>query len=59
MAGPNSAPNGDRRIVKGDPGEHEIQIVKYIDGAEFLVWVPLRDYLATRGRLVTGKTEGH
>ena len=57
MAGPMSAPNGDRRIVRGDLNE-EFKIVKH--ETEYGTWyenVPLRSWLATRGRLTTGKTQ--
>ena len=57
MAGPMSAPNGDRRIVRGDLNE-EFKIVKH-DTKDGVVeeLVPLRTWLAQRGRLRTGKTE--
>lgn len=57
MAGPMSVPNGDRRIVRGDLNE-EFKTVKH--ETEYGTWfeqVPLRTWLAERGRLRTGKTE--
>jgi hypothetical protein len=57
MAGPMSAPNGDRRIVRGDLNE-EFKIVRH--ETEYGTWlesVPLRTWLAQHNRLVTGKTE--
>lgn len=57
MAGPNSAPNGDRRIVRGDLNE-EFKIVKHeTKYGTFEELVPLRTWLAQRGKLRTGKTE--
>lgn len=50
MAGPNSAPNGDGRLVKGSKYEEEIFI------KELNKWISLRDYLSSTNRLRTGKT---
>ncbi len=50
MAGPNSAPNGDGRLVKGYSREEEVFV------KELNRWVSLRDYLAMSNRLRTGKT---
>lgn len=73
MAGPNSAPNGDTRIVMGHVNE---EFVCMLHGPKHLAWcnetvaglmdgrytypackvVSLRQHLALRGHLVTGKT---
>jgi hypothetical protein len=63
MPGPLSAPNGDTRIVRGHINE-EFVCDKHFD-KEFdvcldrqgCVVIPLRQYLAKRNRLVTGKTK--
>lgn len=58
MAGPNSAPNGDTRIVRGHVDE-EFVCEKHrecdLDTDKCQV-VPLRWYLSKRNRLRTGKT---
>lgn len=61
MAGPNSAPNGDRRVVRGDSREEFIAVprTKVLDTGEtvkYTEYVPKREYDAKRGRLYTGKT---
>lgn len=57
MPGPNSAPNGDRRIVRGDLNEQfVIQKRTDEDGNEYSIQIPRREYLAARGKLITGKT---
>ena len=50
MPGPNSAPNGDRTIIRGDIYE-EFYTEK--NGNQ----IPMRQYLSERGRLRTGKTD--
>lgn len=58
MAGPNSAPNGDTRIVRGHINEefvcekHKRELEKCND----CTLIPLRVYLAKRNMLRTGKT---
>ena len=68
MSGPNSAPNGDTRVVKGHINEEfmcdkhgdkhldECESNQVLDRSHCDV-VSLRDYLAKRNRLVTGKTK--
>lgn len=69
MAGPNSAPNGDTRIVVGHVDADyacEIHGTKHLDWCEETEQgefdfpachvVPLRYYLAKRNRLRSGKT---
>jgi hypothetical protein len=58
MAGPMSAPNGDRGLIRGDKHERFVE-VKYVDeeGKERIKYVPARLHAAARGRLYTGKTE--
>jgi hypothetical protein len=58
MAGPMSAPNGDRGLIRGDKNERFVE-VKYVDeeGVERIKYVPARIHAAKRGRLYTGKTE--
>lgn len=57
MPGPNSAPNGDAKLVRGYGYDDKIWVEEK-RGVE-TVWVQyfLRDHLARRGRLETGKTE--
>jgi len=50
MPGPNSAPNGDRRLVVG----YGYNLI-YIEKLER--YVVAREYFAKHGRLYTGKTE--
>lgn len=59
MAGPNSAPNGDRRIVRGDRFEEFVEEKFYDEnsGIRYTRMIPLREYLSKRGRLRTGKTD--
>lgn len=63
MSGPNSAPNGDTRLVLGHVneafvcskhGDKELDVCSGKPGCEMM---SLRHYLASRGRLVTGKTK--
>lgn len=66
MAGPLSTPNGDVRIIRGHVQEEFLCRCgdKKCDGIK-IDWntgyvhklIPLRDYLAARGRLITGKTK--
>jgi len=59
MAGPNSAPNGDTRIIRGHVNEEfacETHRECTLDTDRCKV-VPLRWYLSKRGRLQTGKTK--
>lgn len=60
MSGPNSAPNGDARLVKGYPGQDFVwvKVDSKRDERYPGYWKPLRDYLADKGRLETGKTSG-
>ena len=59
MPGPNSAPNGDARLVMGYRGE-DFVLVECPKTCErehdHERWIPRRIYLATRGKLRTGKT---
>lgn len=58
MAGPNSAPNGDGRLVVGY-FRAEMRWVEYYDydlNKTCYKEVTLREYLARRKRLRTGKT---
>lgn len=62
MPGPCSTPNGDTRIIRGHVNEAfvcnkhgEKELDKCYINVNCTI-VPLRDYLASRGRLVTGKT---
>jgi hypothetical protein len=50
MSGPNSAPNGDGRLVRGS--KHE----EFVYDEKRKEWVSLRVKLARDGRLETGKT---
>lgn len=50
--GPNSAPNGDGRLVRGSKYEEFHYDEKKKE------WVPLRLWLARQGKLETGKTAG-
>lgn len=67
MPGPNSVPNGDTRLMRGHINEAFVcqrHVDKHLDvcydrvDAEknACVVVPLRQYLAERNRLRTGKT---
>jgi hypothetical protein len=61
MAGPNSAPNGDRGLIRGDKHERFVAVPrkKVLDTGEtveYTEYVPQREYDAKRGRLFTGKT---
>lgn len=62
MSGPNSALNGDTSIIRGHVnekfvcskhGEKELDACAVRQNCDMM---PLRWYLASRGRLVTGKT---
>ena len=65
MPGPNSAPNGDRRLVVGY-GTYPVwvsELQRYIP-YDNLIWIEslkrdvvAREYFAKHGRLYTGKTE--
>ena len=58
MPGPNSAPNGDTAIVRGHVNEEFVcdrHANCNLDTSSCKV-VPLREYLAKRNRLRTGKT---
>lgn len=67
MAGPNSAPNGDGRLVKGskhqefvynNSGSRNCSENTCPGGDDHRAcYVPLRDHLAQSGKLVTGKTK--
>jgi hypothetical protein len=59
MAGPNSAPNGDARLVKGHLLAEFVWVEYYdeLTRMSFRMQVPLRDYLARKHRLLTGKTQ--
>lgn len=52
MAGPNSAPNGDGRLVRGSKFED----FHYDEKSK--QWYPLRVWLVKLNRLETGKTRG-
>lgn len=60
MPGPNSAPNGDTRIVRGHINEefvcekHYQELEKCDNQCRI---TPLRIYLTNRSRLRTGKTK--
>lgn len=62
MPGPNSAPNGDARLVVGVSQDYmcerhaDKELDECLDRHPSLV-VPLRYYLAKRNRLRTGKTK--
>lgn len=62
MPGPNSCPNGDISLMLGHVNE-EFACVKHGRNGEWCdidpkcSFVSLRTYLASRGRLVTGKTK--
>jgi hypothetical protein len=59
MPGPNSAPNGDTRIVKGHFNEEFVCATHYREYDrcnEKCKNISLRDYLAKRNMLRTGKT---
>lgn len=56
MSGPNSAPNGNGGLVKGYSREEWVEVKKVVGGKEIVVLVSLRDFLARKNRLVTGKT---
>lgn len=55
MPGPNSAPNGDRRLVSNEMvcSTHGDDDRKCNDRCSYVRW---RDFLATRNRMVSGKT---
>lgn len=59
MPGPNSAPNGDSRLVAGSANA-EILCDVHTEKCDMLTKnckvVTLREYLARRKRLITGKT---
>jgi hypothetical protein len=59
MAGPNSAPNGDARLVKGHLLAEFVWVERYDALTDMIIrWQePLRDNLARKHRLVTGKTQ--
>lgn len=71
MPGPNSAPNGDTRLVRGHINEAFTVIsrrtcarcyAQYVASVpekqepEPYIMLPLREHLARHGNLVTGKT---
>lgn len=62
MPGPNSCPNGDTRVMRGHVNEafvcnkHGEKELDVCYSRENCTIVPLRDYLFSRNRLVTGKT---
>ena len=64
MAGPLSVPNGDVRIIRGHVqeeflckcGNEKCDGTPRGDRPNAHKMIPLRDYLAARGRLITGKT---
>ena len=58
MAGPMSAPNGDRGLIRGDKHERFDSVERYNEeGEKYYKYVPARINAARRGRLYTGKTE--
>jgi hypothetical protein len=58
MAGPMSAPNGDRGLIRGDKHERFVEVErKNEDGEKYFEYIPARLHAAKRGRLYTGKTE--
>lgn len=61
MPGPNSAPNGDRRLVAGYLyAEYVWVTVNYPHlGIKTRYQISLREALLRKNRLVTGKTSGH
>lgn len=57
MPGPNSAPNGDTTLIKGNRNEQYYYCqCKDVDCDTDHPPIPARDWLARRGRLWTGKT---
>lgn len=58
MAGPMSAPNGDRGLIRGDRHERFDKVERRNEeGEKYFEYVPARINAARRGRLYTGKTE--
>lgn len=59
MAGPNSAPNGDGRLVVGYSRQDFVWTeIKNEKNPEFPgYWEPMRYNLARKGRLYTGKSD--
>lgn len=58
MSGPNSAPNGRGELVKGYPRQEFvfIKVASKKDDRYPGYWMALRDYLAAKRQLETGKT---